>query len=170
MALLIDGYNLIYASEKWGDMMDKGDIERARHTMISDLSEYVGTMKRRIIVVFDGRTGHYKGPEKMSFAYGNVEILFTGREMKADEKIEETVKQAVHPGEITVVTSDRHLQRKVRALGAAVKESRDFRTEVFRRLKDLRQRSKEKGDNVYPLISYEEYMKMLEKHEKDSQE
>ncbi|MFC1479337.1 NYN domain-containing protein [Planctomycetota bacterium] len=168
MTLLIDGYNLIYASGTWAEMMDEGDIERARHNMISHISQYLGTGKRRTIVVFDGRTGHYKGPDRTDFTYGSIKVLFTGREMKADDKIVEIVKEAVHPREITVVTSDRSIQRQVRALGAAVKESGDFRSEVFKKVKDMEQRSREKGENGYPLISYEEYMEMLERHEKNS--
>ena len=70
-----------------------------------------------------------------------------------------------------MVTSDRSIQNAVREYDARVQESSDFRIKVFETLKSARNRVDYLADaRENPDISYDEYMEMLEKHEKNNTE
>jgi len=168
MILLIDGYNLIYTYDQWAEMMDRGNIDEARARMVSCLSRYLGAGKREIIVVFDGRRTSPRRAGRTDSGPGNIRIFFSGQGLKADEEIIKKVQESENPSGITVVTSDRFIKDRVKRLGAAVIESRDFRHELFERLK---QAGRSSGSvDAYPYISYDEYMRMLKNHEKTSKD
>ena len=151
-------------------MMDEGDIEQARHRMTACVARYSETMKRDIEIVFDGRTGHFSKPYRKRFTRGGVKITFTGRGQKADERIINRVNKAKNPGNITVVTSDREIRNSVRTDGGRVMESADFRNRMLGRLRRREKELSEPGKPAVKGISYEEYMNMLEEHEKDRKE
>ncbi len=165
MSVLIDGYNVIYASGKLGDLMDEGRIEQARHGLISTLARYYAHRKEQVTVVFDGRTGHYPDSSRKSFTFENIRVQFTGRNRLADDRILDTAAASAHPGEITVITSDRALAAGVRRTGAHTRESADYIGEILRKLSDMQD---ERNKDSVPRISYQEYMKMLKEHETES--
>jgi len=144
--------------------MDEGDIEGARHSMLASLQLYFEGGKREVVIVFDGRTGHYARPGT-DFREGRLRALFTGSHKEADDKIIELVRAAAHPADMMVITSDRDIQKHVRQWGAEVVASRDFRIKVFERLKNRRQGLAGSEEYRDLGITYEKYMKMLEEHE-----
>ncbi|MFH1709085.1 MAG: NYN domain-containing protein [Planctomycetota bacterium] len=165
MAVIIDGYNLIYASERWADFMDRGVIDAARDELLAALADYFREARQPVTVIFDGRPG-YDRPGGRKLAHGPIEVRFAGSRREADDAIIDRVRASAQPRDITVITTDRAIARAVGEYGARVKTSREFRVEVFEELKARRRRTTDGKDVRGVDISYDEYMRMLEEHER----
>jgi predicted RNA-binding protein with PIN domain len=112
--LIVDGNNVI-GSRPDGWWRDRAGAARRLIASLQDLSRASGD---RICVVLDGRPladlpeGVHEG---LLVAYATR----AGRDA-ADDRIVEEVRRDRDPGSLVVVTSDRALAERVRALGAAV--------------------------------------------------
>lgn len=112
--LIIDGYNLIGLD---------GDIETGRERLIEDLIVYKKAVSVRITVVFDGTWSGNLTRGAMSRS--GINIIFSRAGEQADAIIKEMARR-IGSG-ATVVTSDRDVSASVRASGAVVVESVEFR-------------------------------------------
>ena len=52
--LLVDGYNIIHAWDELKELVEDVSLESARQKLMDVLSNYKGTSKATIILVFDG--------------------------------------------------------------------------------------------------------------------
>jgi hypothetical protein len=104
------------------------DRHGAMRTLVRRLEALATREDAPVTVVFDGR----------SFALGaecrDVEVLFASRSggNAADDDIVALVRASDSPAELTVVTSDDDLARRVRALGAEVAGAGAFRRRLDR--------------------------------------
>ncbi len=103
MPLLIDGYNLlgaIHKSEEQHALMDEAGLCR----MVSD---FLRRMRKDGRMYFDGT-----GPRDKSAVTGlsNLEVIFSGPGVEADDRIEEEIEQSTSPRFLTVVSSDRRIR------------------------------------------------------------
>jgi predicted RNA-binding protein with PIN domain len=112
--LIVDGNNVI-GSRPDGWWRDRGGASRR---LIERLQDLAGRTGDRVSVVLDGRplSGLREG------AHRGVLVAYATRAGRdaADDRIVEEVARDREPASLTIVTSDRGLAERVRALGATV--------------------------------------------------
>jgi Predicted RNA-binding protein containing a PIN domain len=122
MSYLVDGNNVMGQTPGW-----HRDKANARRKLVEQLAEFARLKKARVTVVFDGE------PDRLmpdASAYRGVKVLYGERGSNADARIERLVEAAPNARGLTVVTSDRHLAFLVRARGARVVRSGEFRKQM----------------------------------------
>jgi predicted RNA-binding protein with PIN domain len=124
MAYIIDGNNVMGQTPGW-----HRDKSKSRRGLLKKLADFAGAKKARVTVVFDGAPDN-AAPD--GSAFHGVKILYAERGSDADTRIERLVETASDPRGLTVVTSDRHLAFVVRARGASVIRSGEFRKQIER--------------------------------------
>lgn len=110
--LIVDGWNII-GSRPTGWWRDR---DGAALDLVDRLSALDAAVDEHITVVFDGRA-----PAQLADT-GSIDVVFADRRGRnaADDRIVEIV-DAIGKGEpVTVVTADRALRERVRALGATI--------------------------------------------------
>jgi predicted RNA-binding protein with PIN domain len=117
---LVDGMNLIGSRpDRWWN-----DPDRAVRRLIGELDRFASATGDDVAVVFDRR------PKDLSPGrHGAAQVAFASRHGRnaADDEIVRIVGGDDAPASITVVTSDRRLAERARALGAAVVPTSGFR-------------------------------------------
>ena len=104
------------------------DPDGAVRDLVERLQRFVSP-DDQVTVVFDRRPAGMRGGR-----HGSVRVAFArswGRNA-ADLEIERMVERDLHPASLVVVTSDRELARRVRALGASVQSAGRFRAKLDR--------------------------------------
>ncbi len=117
MPFLVDGDNLL------GTWPGRERSDAERRSLARQLSRWAAERRRGVVLVFDGREppGSMLGPE----------TLFSGAGRSADEAILARLRSETERRGWTVVTSDRPLGDRCRALGARVERSDVFRTRLM---------------------------------------
>ena len=157
MPYIIDGYNLLCEINKTGndDSENITDVQMCR--MISRFLFYTGEKGQ---VVFDG----IGPPEKTSFNHiKNLEVFFTGRSTDADTIIENKISVDSAPKRLTVVSSDRRIQKAAKARKAVIINSDAFWQDVIKQLR-RKQRTEEpeqKRNGLTPGET-EQWLKLFE--------
>jgi predicted RNA-binding protein with PIN domain len=120
---LIDGMNLIGARpDGWWN-----DPDRAMRALAQRLDDYAAQSGDEVTVVFDRRPVSLEPHDRVRV----VVARWKGRNA-ADHEIEVMVEDDEEPGALRVVTSDRRLAEKIRALGAITVPSGSFRVRLDR--------------------------------------
>jgi predicted RNA-binding protein with PIN domain len=122
MSYIVDGNNVMGQTPGW-----HRDKSNARRRLVEDLADFARIKKSRITVVFDGE------PDRLlpdSSAHRGVKVLYAERGSDADRRIERLVESSPNVRGVTVVTSDKHLAFVVRARGAKVVRSGEFRRQM----------------------------------------
>ena len=122
MSYIVDGNNVMGQTPGW-----HRDKTNARRKLVEQLAEFARLKKARVTVVFDGE------PDRLmpdASAYRGVKVLYGERGSNADARIERLVEAAPNARGLTVVTSDKHLASLVRARGARVVRSGEFRKQM----------------------------------------
>jgi uncharacterized protein YaiI (UPF0178 family) len=114
---IVDGMNVI-GSRPTGWWRDRPGAMR---DLVAELEAFAGREGVPVTVVFDGRPFELEGDR--------VEVLFASRRgpNAADDDIAALAERDDDPGELSVVTSDGDLARRVRDAGAAVVGAGEFR-------------------------------------------
>ena len=114
---IVDGMNVI-GSRPTGWWRDRPGAMRA---LVSELGEFAASEGDEVTVVFDGKGFELEGEA--------VRVMFATRRgpNAADDDIAALVERDDAPGELSVVTSDGDLARRVRDAGAAVVGAGQFR-------------------------------------------
>ena len=114
---LVDGMNVI-GSRPTGWWRDRPGAMR---TLVEQLERFADGTGEAVTVVFDGKPFDLEGE--------SVDVLFASRRGRnaADDDIAAIVQRDAQPGELSVVTSDGDLARRVREAGAAVVGAGEFR-------------------------------------------
>lgn len=117
---LIDGMNLIGSRpDRWWN-----DLDRAIQRLLQELDRYATVTGEDVTVVFDRR------PSDIPLGtHGAVNVVFASWQGRnaADHEIVLIVGEDRAPDSIRVVTSDRRLVERIRALGARPTSSMSFR-------------------------------------------
>ncbi|MDQ4127565.1 MAG: NYN domain-containing protein [Actinomycetota bacterium] len=112
MALILDGYNVIGALDRY---RGTGSLDAARELLITDALKAAGWTGRPLIVVFDAHRG--PGPERAELrAGGAVRVVYSAPGESADDVIERLLSR--FEGAATVYTADFALQRTALARGS----------------------------------------------------
>ena len=132
MSLLIDGYNLLYASGILGQGTGPGGFERSRMALLGFLAASLDEEEvRSTVIVFDAALAP-PGLPRM-FGYAGITVRFAERKSTADELIEELIAADHSPRRLTVVSSDHRVQRAARRRKATAVDSDQWYAEVLRR-------------------------------------
>ena len=116
---VIDGNNVIGGRVGW-----HRDKPGSRRLLLHDLARLARVKKLRLNVVFDGAPDP-QFPDGSS--YRGVRIFYARLGSDADSRIVEMVEAERNKKSLVVVTSDRKLTSRVRASGARVMRSGEFR-------------------------------------------
>ena len=123
--LIIDGYNLLFLVGFPGT-----DLHEQRSTLLKALSDYATLLNLNALIVFDS---HYQKGECTHTTQRDISILYTNEGETADDHILSLIKSTDKPEALTVVTSDKRLACKVRALHAKTQEVKSFFEELKHR-------------------------------------
>jgi predicted RNA-binding protein with PIN domain len=114
---IVDGMNVI-GSRPTGWWRDRHGAMRG---LVAELGEFAAREGDEVTVVFDGKPFDLDGD--------GVRVMFATRRGRnaADDDIAALVERDGAPGELSVVTSDADLARRVRDAGGAVVGAGEFR-------------------------------------------
>jgi predicted RNA-binding protein with PIN domain len=118
MPFLVDGDNLL------GSWPGRTRSDAERRALAVELSRWATAERRQLVVVFDG-------PEPAGLMFG-AGAVFSGGGRSADDAILARLRAEAQPAGWTVVTSDRSLGDRCRALGAHRVRSDEFRKRLTR--------------------------------------
>src|SRR4051794_7538370 len=122
MLLLIDGYNLLFASDVFASPAGPPTLQRTREALLQVLA---GLLPRkyqgRTTVVFDATQAPPGLPGELMVS--GLRMLFSRRGQEADDLLEELIAAEPAPRELLVVSSDHRVQRAARSRGASFADS-----------------------------------------------
>jgi uncharacterized protein len=122
MALLIDGYNLLHATDIFGAEGPGTDLHRTRMALLNFIASAIRERERpQTTIVFDASGAPPGLPRTIS--HQGMTVHFAQRHSDADEMIEELLEQHRDPRSLLVVSGDRRVQRAARHCGASYVES-----------------------------------------------
>ena len=135
-ALIVDGYNIIFA---WDDLnaLAREDLEAARRTLCSRLSNYAGFKKCYLVLVFDG--WKVKGNPGEKDKFHNIHVVFTREGETGDAYIESLVAQIGNNYAVRVASSDNLVQLSSFRSGVLRMSARELLEEVKRAEADIKQ-------------------------------
>jgi predicted RNA-binding protein with PIN domain len=127
--LIIDGYNLIYASKEL-EALIRESMETAREKLIAEIEDYCLREEREAELVFDGAGS--KGPSITEERSGFLKVTFTAEGQSADSYIEKLAydKGGDRSGEVLLITGDYHQQKVAAGAGLLRMSSREFLLEL----------------------------------------
>lgn len=135
--LLVDGYNMIHAWQELKELVDVS-LESARQKLLDMLSNYKGSQKMNIIVVFDAYL--VKGNVGSVFQYHNISVVYTKEAETADHFIERTVNRLPRHYKVSVATSDELEQIIILGEGAQRITAQGLRQRVLAEQKEIRKK------------------------------
>ncbi|MGA2064717.1 MAG: NYN domain-containing protein [Thermoguttaceae bacterium] len=152
MPLLIDGYNVLNVVGILGGGQGPGGLERARLALLNFLAESLDPPEvSRTTVVFDAREAP-RGLPRQTLHRG-ITVRFAPADQEADTVIEELIRADSAPRRLTVVSSDRAIQRAARRRRARAVASDAWYAEVVRRRRERHQASADAPDRpALPLL------------------
>ena len=119
MPYLVDGNNVMGQRVGW-----HRDRRRARLVLLEELADFAERKGATVAVVFDGAPDDFVADGAL---YRGVRVHYAARGSDADARIKSLVGSARERRTLLVVTSDRALADAVRAGGAQVVRSGEFR-------------------------------------------
>jgi len=132
MALIIDGYNLLFASGIYGEQRPLGTLQREREALLEFLAQKLPPDRlRETAVVFDASDAPPGLPRKID--HEGITVHFASNYAEADEQIEELIRADHAPRRLTVVSSDHRLQRAARRRRATAVDSDVWYNDTLRR-------------------------------------
>ena len=134
-ALIVDGYNVIFAWEQLAQMA-KSDLDAARRGLLDLLSSYAGYKKCRVVVVFDGYK--VKGNPGEKYHFHNIQVVYTKENETADAYIEALLHQIGSNYAVRVATSDSLVQISSLRSGVLRMSARELQEEVAAAQKEMR--------------------------------
>ncbi len=120
MALILDGYNVIGALDRY---RAAGSLDAARELLVNDALKAAGWTGRPMIVVFDAHRSPEPGRAELR-AGGAVRVVYSAPGESADDVIERLLSRL--EGSATVYTADFALQRTALARGSTRATPREF--------------------------------------------
>jgi predicted RNA-binding protein with PIN domain len=129
--ILIDGYNLLHATDVFGQGALEGTLQGSREALLAFLAARLTSRERRgTTIVFDAAGAPPGLPSEHKFE--GLQVRFARDYADADAMLEALIEKARAPKELLVVSGDRRVQRAARSRGAAWMNS----TEWYRQVRD----------------------------------
>ena len=131
MALLIDGYNLLYATDIFPRAGEPATLERSRLALLDFLIASVpAKLLARTVIVFDAVQAPPGLPGELD--HHGLAVRFARRGGTADELLEDLIAAEPDPRNLLVVSSDHRVQRAARQRGANFIDSEPWYAELSR--------------------------------------
>ncbi len=150
--LLVDGYNIIFASDELKKHADES-LDIARNKLVSKMCSYKAVRDCEIILVFDAYrvSGKHREIEKT----GGISIVYTKEAETADAYIEKTSHELSKNNRVQVATSDNLEQIIILGGGALRIPARQFLTdldaaeeEIARRVWEINEKNKRNNPKI----------------------
>jgi len=149
MPLLIDGYNLLHVTGIVGHGKRKSALHNSRIALLNFLAASLAPKDRsRTTIVFDALAAPRGLPRVLQHC--EMVVRFAARGQSADALIEELIQMETAPRQLTVVSSDRRIQRAARRRKAKVVGS-DVWYAMLLRERQKRQMSMREVDERPPI-------------------
>ncbi|MDR1418645.1 MAG: NYN domain-containing protein [Endomicrobium sp.] len=134
MHYLVDGYNVINSS----DIFISNTLEDRRRKLIKFIKDFKphGSQKNSISIIFDFKSKNSNPNETSGYSktyIEGIEIIFSDGMSSADDIIVEIVETSESPYNITVVTDDRGIRRRISAFCAKYESVEMFLSKRFKR-------------------------------------
>jgi len=147
MQLLIDGYNLLHATDLFGN--GSGSFQQSREALLAFLGASLNDAERDgTTVVFDAADAPPGLPA--TYTVEDMTVFYARDYPDADAMIEELIEEHPGPRGLTVVSSDHRVQRAARRRGAKRIDSEKWYAELWQRRIELR-RSQQKKTPEKPI-------------------
>jgi predicted RNA-binding protein with PIN domain len=130
MAIIVDGYNVLFAIADYGGQSVSKAIDDARGRLLDQLARYRRRSGEDVTVVFDSRRS--KGGAEQRESAGGVRVLYSHPPRIADDDIKRLAETTASGGDVRVITSDRELADACRRRGAAVTGAMTFWRQLSR--------------------------------------
>jgi predicted RNA-binding protein with PIN domain len=129
MALLIDGYNLLHATDIFGRPGDGTELHRTRLALLNYLATAFNERERaEMTIVFDAAGAPPGLPRTLD--HERITVHFSRGYADADAMLEELIEQHHAPRSLLVVSSDHRVQRAARTHGASSIDSDRWHAEL----------------------------------------
>jgi len=131
MHYIVDGYNVINSS----DLFTANSLEGRRNKLFEFITQKRphGSLNNSVTVVFDRKTKNpFEYGDYNRAHVGDIEVIFSEGVMLADDIIAEIVDNSVNSREITVVTNDKGIHRRIAPSGAKKESVEDFLAKGFK--------------------------------------
>ena len=135
MAVIIDGFNLIYKFPELEEFMYMNLLDKARKGLLDILKEYNSIKKEQIFTVFDGKKNISDNTKKETC--GPIEVSYS-LDLSADFLIKNFIKKSQNPKMVTVVTSDKDIIIFARRFKAKVFTSEEFSKTILSIINDYK--------------------------------
>ena len=132
MRLLIDGYNLLHATDLFGAGELAGTLRGSREALLRFLASRLTSKERRsAVIVFDARDAPVGLPDRHDFE--EIDVRFARDYPDADAMIEAILERAKGTRDLIVVSGDRRVQRAARSRGSKPVDSEAWFRELCQR-------------------------------------
>ncbi len=122
MKLLIDGYNLLHASNIFAGEGEGTELHRSRLALLNFMAKAMKKRERaETTIVFDAAGAPPGLPHNLT--HDGITVRFARRQSSADELIEDLIEECKSPKSLTVVSGDHRVQRAARRRGAKFVDS-----------------------------------------------
>lgn len=122
MALLIDGYNLLHATDIFGPPGAGTALHRSRMALLEFLAGALTSRQRKqAVIVFDAAGAPPGLPQTL--AHAQITIQFAREFADADAMLELLIDECPAPSSLLVVSGDHRVQRAARRRGAKYVDS-----------------------------------------------
>jgi predicted RNA-binding protein with PIN domain len=152
--LLIDGWNVCWKIPEIASCIPDR-LREARHKFSLLIKIALTNKKVSYQIIYDGQPGMATGHTARKESH----IRFSKNPEKADHLIISFLQKQQKPGKWTVITSDRELARKAKALEAQVLASDDF----IAYLQKNKNQQRDRADKDTPVLSHQEIEYWLQK-------
>ncbi len=170
MQIFIDGYNLLFRLQSYFSDID---FSQARMHLIEELERHAKEFKLSMTCVFDAP---FQDDDLCQSHFYSLKIVFTPKGMTADDYLLDCFRHAKNPRLIKLVTSDRGLLRKAKAMGVETEKAEEFLIRLRKKVKkkqkvfrqDLPILKEEKTVNKKLIKVFEEKEKVQKRGQKKS--
>lgn len=135
--LLVDGYNIIFAWEELRSLASV-NLDSAAGKLIEILSDFQGTQRGTMIIVFDAYKVH--GGKRRVTHHGHVDVIYTKEAETADSYIMELTHTLSRKGNVTVATGDGIVQMIIFSAGARRMSASELKDRVETARKEIREK------------------------------
>ena len=130
MEYLIDGYNVI----KYSEMFSARTLELQRDKLIDFILKYNPQGNNKVTIVFDCRSSNpYETDGYTTTTIKGIKTIFSEGQKSADDVIVDYVENSQKPYNITVVTNDKGIFRRIGGKGAKKMAVSEF---IYNRAKE----------------------------------
>jgi predicted RNA-binding protein with PIN domain len=152
MEYLIDGYNVI----KFSELFSARTLELQRNKLIDFILKYNPHGNNKITVVFDCKSSNpYETDGYTTTTIKGIKTIFSEGQKSADDIIVDYVENSQRPYNITVVTNDKGIFRRIGGKGAKKMAVAEFIYNKAKQEKQINNIKKMKQKDDFSAISQE---------------